>query len=232
LSNSPKLKRHFDAHSKAPLTFVEPFALEYFKNKVASAILPQSEGHYIITTLNEGVYILNNAGVEKIENIELDNLLGTTYITRAHVRENEYILGTNHGLIFLDNDHHVKKVVNDNNGIINNRITSLEEDAAGGLWIGSLYGLCRMDLSVPMTVYGEEEGLKGLVLTVNKHDDNFYVGTGQGLFKSKVDESYDLQFEHVEEIRYSVFDIIHWRDGILMSTNGKGILYYDGAEVR
>jgi serine phosphatase RsbU (regulator of sigma subunit) len=73
-------------------------------------------------------------------------------------------------------------ILNYQNGLPDDEIYSAGVDNNGGLWITHRYGICRVDLRLPVTSFNHYPGLEGSVLTVLKNGNSLYIGTNEGLF--------------------------------------------------
>ena len=82
-------------------------------------------------------------------------------------------------------------ILNYQNGLPDDEIYCAGIDNNGGLWITHRYGICRVDLRLPVTSYNHYPGLEGSVITVLKHGSTMYAGTNEGLFYLDQINEYD-----------------------------------------
>lgn len=55
-------------------------------------------------------------------------------------------------------------------------------DREGGLWLTTGNGLARAEVGNPLSRFDEPNGLSGAVSALERHRDDLYAGTAQGLF--------------------------------------------------
>ncbi|MGI5913215.1 MAG: SpoIIE family protein phosphatase [Bacteroidales bacterium] len=82
-------------------------------------------------------------------------------------------------------------IFNYQNGLPDDEIYSAGIDNNGGLWITHRYGVCRVDLRLPVASFNHYPGLEGSVLTVLKNGNSLYIGTNEGLFHLDQVSEYD-----------------------------------------
>ncbi len=87
------------------------------------------------------------------------------------------------GILIIDKETgHQVDILNYQNGLPDDEIYGAGIDNNGGLWITHRYGICRVELRLPVTSFNHYPGLEGSVLTVLKHGGTMYAGTNEGLF--------------------------------------------------
>ncbi|NJB85869.1 DNA-binding CsgD family transcriptional regulator [Lewinella marina] len=74
--------------------------------------------------------------------------------------------------------HHLNQV----NGLTNNTVLSLFQDAQSNLWVGSDHGLNCINLPSPVRKYTDRSGRLGTVHASARHAGRLYLGSNQGLF--------------------------------------------------
>lgn len=67
-------------------------------------------------------------------------------------------------------------------GLPDNEITALGRDDNDGLWMAYGSGVSRLDLRHPISRYHNYPGLRGIIASTAMHNDELYVGTGNGVF--------------------------------------------------
>lgn len=76
----------------------------------------------------------------------------------------------------------VRFIINNQNGLPDDEIFAIGNDAAGGLWLSHPFGLTRADLILPVGNLGIYPGLKGNLSTSLRFDNELYVATSEGIF--------------------------------------------------
>ena len=100
-----------------------------------------------------------------------------------HLGDGRYALGImGLGIYIMDRDGRVLQVVNRSKGLPDDSILSLSLDREGNLWAMLNRGLTWLEINSPLTVFGETDGLTGLVTSMIRHQGRLYVGTFDGVF--------------------------------------------------
>ncbi|THH36538.1 helix-turn-helix and ligand-binding sensor domain-containing protein [Neolewinella litorea] len=76
------------------------------------------------------------------------------------------------------------------NGLTNNTVLSLFQDAQSNIWIGSDNGLNCINLPSPIRKFTDRTGRIGTVYASARHDGRLYLGSNQGLFVQESDGSF------------------------------------------
>ncbi|PRX55345.1 helix-turn-helix and ligand-binding sensor domain-containing protein [Flagellimonas meridianipacifica] len=146
---------------------------------------------FLVLTRDHGFFQSRGEDLVKWQ-IDANELLSEVSVyTSLQLRDGTFALGTiSHGLIHLNRNgnllHHVSQI----NGLRNNTILSLFEDARSNLWLGMDNGIGYIDLKSPFRVYQDKRGVVGSVYATAVVGDVMYLGTNQGLFyKNKNDLS-------------------------------------------
>lgn len=74
--------------------------------------------------------------------------------------------------------------INRSNGLQNNTVLSLFEDAQTNLWTGLDQGIDLLAFSDPLSYYEDSQGIIGTVYTACQFEDRLYIGSNQGLFSA------------------------------------------------
>jgi len=112
------------------------------------------------------------------------------------------VVGTReHGLWIFDPDGHVDIHLDRTNGLPSNFIEAVGNDGQHGLWVASVKGLSRIDISGRVNLYDERHGLFGRVRDIALIGDTIYAVTNDGLFHAADQASgYDSLFEKVDNV--------------------------------
>ncbi|MBT8271757.1 MAG: hypothetical protein KJO25_06915, partial [Bacteroidia bacterium] len=137
--------------------------------------------HYI--TDNDGIYE-ESGGVltasELNDQIDSENI---SIYSVLRLRNGGIALGTiSNGLIILDNEGNKLWDFNGNNGLSNNTVLSIFEDAQNNIWLGLDNGINCVNMASRFRIYENDDGYLGTVYTSVVHQDRLYLGTNQGLF--------------------------------------------------
>ena len=178
--------------------------------------------------LNTLVVILDDATFLEISNTEVKprdiRLLKSTgdvvvYATNK-LKDGSYILGTiSDGIYQIDSNNYLMRIINRSNGLNNNTILSVFQDADENLWLGLDNGISVVNLKSPFNEYIDNNGDLGLVYASKVFGNKLYLGTNQGLFVSDLEGG--QEFELVRGTEGQVWSLDAF-DGYLLCGHNNG----------
>ncbi|MFB9053970.1 triple tyrosine motif-containing protein [Formosa undariae] len=151
-------------------------------------------GDILFQTEDNGFFKLeDNSNLVKWD-IPSDSTLSNIRIYRSlKLKDNSFLLGSiSNGIFHLNEAGEIIQHLNQNNGLSNNTILSIFEDADSNIWLGLENGINCVNIDSPFTVYNDTNGKLGSVNTSILYDGFLYLGTNQGLFYKElgVDDVY------------------------------------------
>jgi len=87
------------------------------------------------------------------------------------------------GLLILNKDFQLVKMINKSNGLVSNVIKQITIDDSKNLWVASIGGVSKIELGSPWSFLNEEYNLNGVVWDVERFHNNIYVGTSEGFYE-------------------------------------------------
>ena len=178
--------------------------------------------------LNTLVVILDDATFLEISNTEVKprdiRLLKSkgdvvVYATNK-LKDGSYILGTiSDGIYQIDSNNYLMRIINRSNGLNNNTILSVFQDADENLWLGLDNGISVVNLKSPFNEYIDNNGDLGLVYASKVFGNKLYLGTNQGLFVSDLEGG--QEFELVRGTEGQVWSLDAF-DGYLLCGHNNG----------
>lgn len=171
--NGNSLKKVFDYPDKMPFQI--------------SGIYENVKGLYIITK-NKGIYLFASGKLSAVEtevSLPLKKYKVFCFTTIGH----QYLaFGTIlNGLYITDTNGKIIQHINKSKGLPNNTILCMDYAPNGKLWIGMDYGITVLNLMNNITYLYDYKGDFGTAYTAILKDSIFYLGTNQGLYKTKWD---------------------------------------------
>ena len=165
-----------------------------FKNNLLVNVF-NHKGKLLIETENIGFYILENNSLKEWD-VPVNKLLPESGVYRStKLRDGSFVLGTrSNGILHLTADGEINYHINIKNGLGNNTIHSIFEDAENNIWLGLDNGVSRIDINSPITLWDEDSGLKGKTLTsVFKYKEIIYITNDFGVYYfDKVSNTFKL----------------------------------------
>ncbi|MDD4109836.1 MAG: hypothetical protein PHH93_14060, partial [Prolixibacteraceae bacterium] len=179
------------ADEKQGLFVFDEFSLrkmfEYPENTKLEIIgIFENANGLIIVTRDSGLYQFVSGRVSRLENVLSENLKIAKVFSFEQIGKTHVAFGTVlKGLYIADSDGKILHHVNKHKGLPSNTVLSLHYSYAGKLWLGMDYGVSSLDLENNFTYFFDYRGDFGTGYTALLKDDEFYLGTNQGLYHSK-----------------------------------------------
>ncbi|MCC4213777.1 triple tyrosine motif-containing protein [Leeuwenhoekiella parthenopeia] len=153
---------------------------EFLKSDVLVGFF-KSESRYIMIMARSGFFSLKN---DEVSTLTVPQSVQEAVIYSCQkLRDGSLMLGTiSSGLIHLDEAFNFDYVLNQQRGITNNTVLSIEEDRDANVWLGLDNGISVINSSTAFKVFRDNAGNLGSVYTSARVGDYLYLGTNQGLF--------------------------------------------------
>jgi len=238
---------------KDDTTYILPFTEQIMPDTGLFSLLPFSDNSLLFLN-DKQFYIYNYDLVEHYAENYANEIDSTLFFTpfkseiQNFVRENKlyssislnedlYAIGTiRNGIVFFNSIGEFLDIFNKDNGLYDNTILSLFQDKFGDLWIGTNNGIMRLEINNPLTVFNDENGLEGSVLTTIEHNGIRYAGTNYGVFRLdeyKKDGFSDVRYKSISPNKSSYWCFLPY-DDILLTSGDYGletVLYNTTKEV-
>ena len=200
-----------------------------FGIKVVLDIFKDAKGMFLVTR-HQGIFIYNNAQLEKWripDNRDLENI---TVLSSIRLRDNSIVLGTvSKGVFHLDVNGELINRIDQTNGLSNNTILRLFEDAQGNIWTAMDNGINCLNYNSFIREFNDQDGTHGTVYCSSIYGDKLYLGTNQGLYVKPINTS--EPYKLVSGAKGQVWDLTI-ADGKLFCGHTNGILIIEPDEVR
>lgn len=199
------------------------------QNKRVVNIFPITGG-ILLQTQSNGFYSFMNGQLNRFETNADSYLSNTTIYNSLLLSDGSFALGSiSNGIFILSKDGNLKYHITQNQGLGNNTILSLFEDADKNLWLGMDNGINCINIASPIKSFSDNTGILGTVYASVIHDGNLYVGTNQGLFYKKYLSDADFQF--INGTKGQVWSLFQ-KDGTLFCGHDSGTFLVSGNTAR
>ncbi len=164
------------------------------KGDAVTAILSVDESSMLITTLKNGIYLLREQQLEKVQS-PINTLLSKERIYAATAINNEWVAlaTTNGGVYIIDRKGNLIQHFSRSEGMQNNNVLSIFLDKEKNLWLGLnngidfiAYNSAIKNISAQLN---EESGYAAVV-----HNKQLYLGTSNGLYTVPLQPASDISF--------------------------------------
>ncbi|WP_242083588.1 triple tyrosine motif-containing protein [Aestuariivivens sediminis] len=174
----------------------------------------------LLETENDGFFIWDGQKLDKWD-IPANSALEKLSVFRSiKLKDGSYMLGTrSNGIVHLTQDGEINFQIDVVNGLSNNTVHWIFEDAEQNIWLALENGINCINMSSPFHIYKDEKGKIGTIYTSILHNGNIYVGTNQGLFFK--DYNSDSDFNTIETIQEAVWSLTEI-DGVLFCGHDTG----------
>ncbi len=217
---------YFDADSLHFLSGSEKLANIYI-----SMILPYGQNKMLICTKYRGLFIYDNIsenlytpeGFDKINHFLIENIPyhGTV------LSSGDFAIGTSvGGVIIFDEQGNIQKQYNNKNGLQDNVVWDLFEDKNKQLWSALDNGISLIQNNLPFTYYTAQNGLEGIIMSVNNFQDKLYVGTNQYLYQ----QNEKKEFEPIENTKGQNFCLYQTEGKLLLANTPNGTFEIDNSK--
>ena len=200
--------------------------LSDFNSDRVVALFPTSTGTLLLSQTS-GFYRLTPNGYEPWQTA-LDDMATDLRVYAAIQLENgNFAVGTvAYGLMILNSEGQLIAQFNQRNGLSNNTVLALYEDADNNLWAGLDNGIDVLNLNAPLKIYTDVNGTIGSVYTAVEHQGMMYLGTNQGLFYRDLNGS--AEFKRIDGTNGQVWEL-KLIDGNLFCAHNDGTMIVKGS---
>lgn len=189
-----------------------------------------NNGELLIQTEGNGFYTFNNQSIAKWQVPCNDALAEVSVYRSIQLKDGSYLLGTiSDGIFRVSASGDIDYQINSNNGLSNNTILSIFEDADNNIWLGLNNGINCINVNAPFRIYNQERGKIGTVYSAAIFKGNLYLGTNQGLFY-KPWKSHD-DFKFIEGTQGQVWSLIE-HDGMLFCGHNSGTFIVNNKNIQ
>ncbi len=157
------------------------------------------------------------------------------YLNGTALADGRFAFGTRSGgLLIVDRQGKFVQSISKQDGLQGNTVWATYQDREGGLWLALDNGLSRIEIASPVSIFGEQAGIKGRVHAMIRHQGTLYIGTRLGVYF--FDES-SRRFEIVEGVRNLSSQFLNFKvpssdDVILLAATSQGVYQIDGDQSR
>jgi DNA-binding CsgD family transcriptional regulator len=163
---------------------------EFFSGKIVTGIeaTPNNAAALLISTNSHGVYNLEDGRLTPWRP-DLNAYFSEVQINKMKKTSEGYIvLGTiRDGLLAFDSAGILKFHLHAANGLQNNTVLSVVQDADSNIWLGLDKGISMVNINSPVQLFYDQKGTLGTFYTTLIKDSILYAGTNQGLYFIKLE---------------------------------------------
>ena len=172
----------------------------------------------IVTDKLEFLELLPNGNLIDLYSLSTNPLFsGISVFKTIRLKDGGFAIGTvGRGLMLIDKNGNLIKIIDKSQGFINNTILSLYEDSKNNLWLGLDNGISLINSESAFKIYNDSDGILGTVYASKFYKGILYVGTNQGLFYKK---PLDTKFKLVPNTSGQVWSLTIINDSLFCGHN-------------
>lgn len=137
----------------------------------------------LIGTQNDGLFIYHDGNITPWSSEVNEFVLKNQLFQVTRISEHYFMFGSiQDGLVLANKKGQIIQHINKDKGLQNNTILSAYKDHEGNLWLGLDNGIDYIEVSSPITYFGEGYNIEGTGYTSALYDGKIYLGTNQALF--------------------------------------------------
>jgi serine phosphatase RsbU (regulator of sigma subunit) len=195
---------------------------ELFADQRVDVMLPYNDREALVVGRKVGMFLLDRNGLRPFQN-EAATFLDTNQVYHGAVAQgNVFAFGTTKGgLLLMDKQGRILKVLNRFNGMGDNNVHFVYPDAQGSLWLALGNGVTHVEWPGPFTQFAENDGLAGSVNAIARHGGRMYAATTQGIYMlaPSVDGAERARFVAVKGLTAQAWALLSVRGTLLAATN-------------
>lgn len=188
---------------------------EYYKLKNIFALVRFDDTRLLIGTPEGGFSLYNT------ETGEVDSTFASGRANRfarqnliSHLLalpDSSFLISTqNGGLATMDREGELEEIITKSDGIQDRTVYYSYMNPGGSyndpVWTALSIGISRVNLNSPFRIFRENSGFLGLINTIERLDDELYIGTKTGLYKLTF-PSGKAEFQQVGNSKRTVWDL-------------------------
>ncbi|HJW08889.1 MAG TPA: hypothetical protein VJ483_04595, partial [Holophagaceae bacterium] len=139
------------------------------------------------------------------------------------------------GVAFMDPQGRLRGVLDRASGLQGDNVKFLFADRRSSLWLALDNGISKVEWPSPITLFDERMGLKGTVWSMQRHQGDLYVATGQGGFKLDAEPvpgeplRFRAAFKPLEGVKTQSLGFLSMEDDLLIA-NSQGVFDLRGGK--
>jgi len=196
-----------------------------FKNNIIINIFPFGN-RLLIETKDNGFFIFDSGVVSQWKTKSMPVINSLSVYSSMQLQNGNFVLGTiGDGIYFLSPDGTVIKHIDRRDGLQNNTVLSMFEDADQNIWLGLDNGVSVLNYTSPFRVLYDANGNFGSVYTTAYYKGYIYLGTNQGLFYRTLNSNGEFKFVKGTKGQVWMLKVI---DNTLFCGHNSGTFIIDG----
>ena len=210
---------------------------EIFANRRIYMMHPVSKDSTIISTREDGFFVMTAAGFSRLNTLNCQNLHRHRIYSYSPYGKDKLILGTlDAGLIITDYQLNPIRKLSTGTGLNDNIIFTIFTDRQDNIWLGygSDKGVSQILLNSPFTVFDDRHNIRGPVFSTVLQDKRLFIGSTPGLYQREWQSNTSIgkDFELTPGLEVQTIDLLPLEQGCLLVAHTEGVSTYCDNKVR
>ena len=214
-------EKGFFKFENGKFNLIESTKSKFAQNRIDANYLLDN-GDQLLISRNIGTwYLKKDNSIVKADSKKLDEyaIKGNVYHGNLVLNNGMMPMTTKLGLVFFDQNLQIHTVLNSDNGLNYNNVSSYTQDRTGDVW-GAGSEIFKVSFDTTLTYFSTKNGLHGGVGAIRRYQGKLFVSTGEDLFefnpKTKVEDVSKFEKKGINDI---VYDMISFDDQVITTNN-------------
>ncbi|MCE7068569.1 ATP-binding protein [Dyadobacter sp. CY326] len=186
-----------------------------------SSVVQLGDGSALLVTTSQGIFRLKNNRIEVIGGNANPVLIRNQATYAAKLQDGAVVISmATGGMLVVNADGDVQYPVYAGPDLEESQVAAMFTDREHNLWLALNDGIARFDLPSPISIFGNEDGLKGSITAIRRFQGRIVVGTLYGLYYIE-----NNKIVHVEGFSGSVLGFDE-ANGALYIASNKGLFQW------
>jgi len=207
---------------------------EAIANSIITGIVPYHENEYLISTQDEGLFLLKNGIITRFKPSTNQNADIFRHVyTIKKLKNGNYLMGTiSHGLIRLDSNANILDIWNKKNGLLSNNIRYVYEDHEQNIWMAMENGISYVSLNSPLRYLITDPEKESSGYSAIHYNNHYWFGTSDAVYKTKSNSLFETtEFERIPNTEGQVWNLQVIQNQLLLS-HDKGLFNLSSGEAK
>lgn len=193
---------------------------EQFNKNPPSAIIPFNSDSLLVATWKQGLFILSNGMLSKFSTMIDEKFKDNPIIDIKFLSSKKILLaGFNKGSYVIDKNGNLLQYFDKSTGLIDEFCNGSLLDASNGLWLYNSYGISRIEINSPFSIWGRNEGITTKVRFITRFNNKIFAVTTDKVY-SITENSNNNSVNKIEPSFNSCWGLLPIGDALLAGTNG------------
>jgi len=183
-------------------------------------MLPFADDQILIGTAGKGLFLYDGFAFHPFRTAADSFLMQNQLYRGLTLPDGAFALSTiRGGVALIDRQGRLLQRIDKTAGLQDNTVLALHTDQQGGMWLGLFNGIAHVETPAPLSLFGEESGLKGGVVRIIRHRGVLHVATSLGVFYLDPARPHSTAFQPLAGLATQCWSFLSVGNDLLVATN-------------